>query len=277
VNDLPIDVSGGANIGGYSFASLGMKLLSSNIPILPEARQQEDEIPGMDGSLDLGTEYGPRQIELNVFVGSISKIELHSKLAKIASIFSPKRGIQPLVIFPQTGKLFNVKFNGSLPLEKIGAMNGKFTIPLKAFDPIAYSVTDTSEPLKLGQGYTLGQGLRLGDNYTFEAKQSVTTFSVYHAGTHEAKSLIRITGTGNNLILTNDSTKEGMNIDLSLIQGDILEIDCKLNRITINGSNAFYAFSGVYPKLIEGENIFTVSASNPNLQIEFIFRHAYLY
>jgi phage-related protein len=274
---MPYDVSGGANIGGYSFASLGIKLLSSNIPILPETRQQEDDLPGLDGSLDLGTEYGPRQIELEVFVKADSKTELHSKLAKIASIFSPRRGIQPLVITPQTGKLFYVKFNGSLSLEKIGSMNGKFTIPLKAFDPFAYSVNDTSEPIRLGQGYTLGQGLRLGDSYTFEAKQASTNFSVYHAGTHEAKPLIRVTGTGSNLVLTNDSTEEGLIVDLTLLQGDILEIDCKLNRIAINGSNAFYAFSGVYPKLVEGENIFTLTSSNPNLQIEFIFRHTYLY
>jgi phage-related protein len=275
---MPYDVSGGANIGGYTFASLGIKLLSSNIPILPETRQQEDEIPGLDGSLDLGTEYGPRQIELDVFVKADSKTELHSKLAKLASIFSPRRGIQPLVITPQTGKLFYVKFNGSLPLEKIGSMNGKFTIPLKAFDPFAYSVNDTSEPLKLGQGYTLGQGLRLGEKYTVEAKQPVTTFSVYHAGTHEAKPLIRITGTaGGNLILTNDTTEEGLKVDLALQQGDVLEIDCKYQRIKLNGSNTFYAFSGVYPKLVEGGNNFTLTADNPNLNIEFIFRHTYLY
>jgi phage-related protein len=274
---MPYDVSGGAYIGGYSFASLGIKLLSSNIPILPETRQQEDDIPGLDGSLDLGTEFGPRQIELEVFVKADSKAELHSKLAKIASVFSPRRGIQSLVVSPQTGKLFYVKFNGSLPLEKIGAMMGKFTIPLKAFDPFAYSVNDTSEPLKLGQGYTLGQGLRLGDSYTFEVKQANTSFSVHHAGTHEAKPLIRITGTGSDIIFTNDTTEEGLNVDLTLQQGDILEIECKLSRITINGINAFYAFSGVYPRILEGDNLFTLTASNPNLTIEFIFRHTYLY
>jgi phage-related protein len=271
------DISGGGNIAGLSFASLSLKLLSSNIPILPETRQQEDEIPGLDGSLDLGTGYGPRQIELEVLVKADSKTELHSKLAKTASVFSPKKGIQPLVIATQPGKMFYVKFNGSLPLEKIGSLSGKFTIPLKAFDPFAYSVNGTSEPLKLGQGYTLGQGLRFGDSYTFEAKQTSTTFSVYHAGTHEAKPIIRITGTGSNLILVNDSTDEGLAVDLTLLQGDTLEIDCKNQRIFLNGSNAFYAFSGGYPRLVEGSNDFTLTASNPNLTIEFIFRHTYLY
>lgn len=269
-------MNGGATIGGVSFASLGLTLLKANVPLLPEVRQYEEEIPGMDGLLDLGTEYGPRPIELDVEFSADNETEYQTRLSNIAKVFNPKRGAQPLVLDRMLGKMYYVKYNGTISIEKIATL-GTFTIPLKAFDPFAYSVTDTTVPLALGQGYSLGMGLRLGDAYSFTVKASPTVLKVYHAGNHEAKPLIRLTGTGSNITIANDTTQEAFSVNLTLKSTDVLEIDCAKSKIRLNGQNAFYAFSGLFPKLAEGENSFTITATSPNLTVAFVFRHTYLY
>ncbi|NBI30771.1 phage tail domain-containing protein [Chengkuizengella marina] len=272
-----MDLRGGGNIGGTSFESLGLLLTKADIPLLPTTRQIEEEIPGYDGILDLGTEFGARMIELTFNMMESDEVTFQSKLSAIASMFNPRKGIQPLVLNRSSGKQYFVKFNGTIPIERV-AQFGTFTVPLKAFDPFAYSVTDTSEPLQFGQGYTFGQGLRAGSPYSFSITNEVTNFNVYHAGNMEVKPLIRISGKGSNIVMTNDTTQEGFSLlDLSLNSDDVLEMDCATSRILLNGSNALYAFTGMFPKLAEGDNAFEFTASTPNMTIDFVFKHRYLY
>jgi len=71
-----IDTSGGGNIGGKSFASLGLLLTKADVPLLPSVRQVEEQIPGHNGTIDLETNFGARQIELtfDVFCGNRGRI-----------------------------------------------------------------------------------------------------------------------------------------------------------------------------------------------------------
>ncbi|WP_409346766.1 phage tail family protein [Paenibacillus sp. MBLB4367] len=273
-------VNGGGRFGGTAFSDVGLLLTKADVPLLPETKQFEDDIPGMDGMLDLGMEYGPRPINLTFQVlAKNGEGEYQTKLQQIAKMFAPHRGAQPLILERAPGKQWLAKYNGTMSIERIAQL-GEFTLPLKAHYPFASSVPDNQQPLRLGLGYVIGMGYHLGmgpTGYSFPVTTSPRAFSVYHAGTYFAKPIIRITGTGSNISIANDTTAEAMMFNGALSGGDTLEIDCSRQRITKNGVNAFAGFSGVYPRLAEGNNNFTITATAANLTVVFIFRHTYLF
>ncbi|MFC4103595.1 phage tail family protein [Paenibacillus xanthanilyticus] len=270
--------NGGATFGGVSFASLGLRVVKADIPLLPDTRQAEEELPGYDGALDIETEYGPRTIELEVALVAADEGEYQARLAQIAKVFNARAGVKPLVLDRAPGKRWICKYNGSISVEKI-AQFGTFTLPFKAFNPFSESVNDTTAPLEFGQGYTFGMGLRLGDAYSFSVTSSPTTVNVYHAGTHEAYPVIRISGAASNVSLTNNTTGQTFAYNAALASGDVLEIDCAplAQSVRKDGTNAAHNFTGRFPKLVEGDNSITITAAGANLTVAFIFRHTYLY
>lgn len=269
--------NGGATIGGVTFTSLGLIVLKTNIPLMPETRQVEEEIPGKDGSIDMETTFGPRVIEIDVQLTVTDGEQAYQiALQNIAKTFNPRKGVQSLILDRMTGKRWLVKYNGTIPIEKI-AQIGVFTIPFKAFYPFAESVNVSTAPLTLDDGYVIGMGLRLDDTYTHTVNTSPKTVSVYHAGTYDVKPIIRITGAGTNISVTNDTTAEGLTWTGTLGAADVLEIDCTKCTVTKNGVNAYSGFSGTFPKLTEGDNSITIAGTSLNCGVSFVFRHTYLY
>jgi len=278
---MSVDTSGGGNIGGKSFASLGLLLTKAAVPLLPSVRQVEEELPGRNGTLDLETNFGARQIELTFDFVAATEGEYQTNLSAVAGAFNPVKGQQTLVLDRSPGKQYNVKFNGSIPIEKLATI-GEFTVPLKAFNPMPESVIDSlDENTELDDGITLGMGYELNEEPTrYSVTGSPASLSVDHHGNAEVHPLIKITGTSGgaaDLTISNDTTSEAMQISTALVSGDVLEIDCDAKTVRLNDANIFDKFSGIYPKLTEGANSFTITADVPDLTIEFIFRHRYLY
>ncbi|MDP5274357.1 phage tail domain-containing protein [Chengkuizengella axinellae] len=268
--------NGGGTIGGVPFKNLGLKLTKANIPLLPEIKSTEEEIPGLEGVIDLETKYGARLIELTFILVETDEVLYQVALQNIAKVMNIKIGLQPLVLDRAGGKRWMVKVNGNIPIEKLAQM-GEFTVPFKAPFPFAESVTDTMEEIDLNDGYMLGMNYRLDmspESYIFDVIDS-NTFDVFHAGNHEVDPVIKISGTGSEITLTNDTTAQGLHWSGTL--NGTLEIDCKKKRIKFNDQNAFYDFSGTYPKLIEGDNSITITGTSLNCEVSFIFRHTYLY
>lgn len=270
------EINGGGSIDGVTFESLGLLLTKVDIPLLPTTRQIEEEIPGRDGTIDLETRFGSRQIELTFQVVGTDEAGYHAKLSSIASLFNPLKGVQELKL-ERTSKRYLVKFNGSIPIERI-AQIGEFTVPLKMFNPFPQSVTNAQSTYDLGDGYSLGMGLDLeAETYSFNVTASPTSFIVEHEGNATAKPIIKITGSGSSITISNDTTLESLTYSGALVTGDVLEIDSERMTIELNGVNDFKNFSGVFPNLASGNNTFTITSTSPNFTIEYIFRHTYLY
>lgn len=270
-------MTGGGTIGGVTFASLGLLLTKADVPLLPDTRQTEEEIPGMDGTLDMETTYGPRLINLTFQLVAASEGEYQIRLQQIASVFNARAGIKELVLDRISGKRWMVKYNGSISVDKIAQL-GTFTVPLKAFYPFAESVKDTTVAPTLNDGYTLGMGLKLGmsaADYTFAIDSTPKAVTVYNAGTYDAKPIIRVTGPASSVTIKNETTGETLTWANTLAAGSVLEIDCNKSTITLNGGNSFYYFAGVFPRLSPGDNHFTVTAAGAT--VSFVFRHTYLY
>ncbi|MBB6689904.1 phage tail family protein [Cohnella xylanilytica] len=271
--------NGGATFGGVAFSSLGLLVTKANIPLLPETRQSEEEIPGLDGTIDLLTEYGPRMIELEVTMLASDETDYQIRLQKIAKVFNARAGVKPLILDRMTGKRWMCKYNGQIPIEKMATL-GTFTLPFKAFFPFSESVTDTGTPIAYGQGYTYGMGFRYGGGrYSFLVTSSPKALVVYHAGTHEAYPVIRLTGSGSNITIRNETTGEQCTLSVIMAAGDVVEVRCApLEQVVIrNGTDITRAHSGIFPRLVEGDNNISITATAPSLTVAFIFRHTYLY
>lgn len=269
--------NGGATFGGVSFSSLGLLLTKADIPFLPETRQIEEELPGLDGSVDIATEYGPRPISLEVMLVTEDELDYQLKLQQMAKIFNAKAGVKPLILDRMPGKRWMAKYNGSISTDKIGQL-GTFTLPFKAFNPFAESVQDSTGSLEYGQGYLYGMGLRIGDSYSFPLSVFPSTIAVYHAGTEAAYPIIRITGAASNITVTNTTTGESFSLSVTNGVNDVIEINCAPLQQTVrkNGGNASAVFNGKFPRLLEGENSFTITATG-SCTVAFLFRHTYLY
>ncbi|MGI2294182.1 phage tail domain-containing protein [Paenibacillus sp. GXUN7292] len=270
--------NGGATFGGVSFASLGLLLTKAHIPLLPETVQTEEELDGLDGLVDVETKYGPRLIELEVSLITEDETEYQIALQRIAKIFNARAGIKPLVLDRMTGKQWLCKYNGRIPIEKVGSI-GEFTLPFKTFFPFSESVTDSVTQLEYGQGYSYGMGLQYAGLATFNVTSSPTDLTVNHAGTHEAYPLIRLVGSGTNIIITNTTTGESLSINQVMSASDVLEIDCRPleQMVRKNGISSFNGVLGTFPRLVEGVNIITITATGAKLTVSFVFRHTYLY
>lgn len=272
--------NGGATFGGVSYASLGLQLLKEHISLLPETVQDEEELPGLDGTIDVETRYGPRTIEHEVMMLAADEGEYQFRLQQIAKVFNARAGVKPLVRDRAPGKRYMAKYNGRIPIEKIASI-GQFTLPFKAFYPFAESVTDTSTRLAYGQGYTYGMGLHYGmsGQYSFAVNSSPTTRSIYHAGTHEAYPIIRLVGSCSNLTLTNTTTGETLQLNMPIPSNSTVEINCAPleQSVTRNGVLSLNGVLGTFPRLVEGNNNITISGTSLNLTVSFIFRHTYLY
>jgi len=270
--------NGGATYGGVSFASLGLLVTGVNIPLLPETIQEEETLPGLDGSIDLDVRYGPRMIEITVELLVKDESEYQTALQRIAQVLNARQGSKPLVLDRMPGKRWMVKYNGSISIEKIASF-GSFTLPFKAFYPFSESILESNQPFEYGQNYSFGMSFRYGDLYTFSVTSSPKVQWIYHAGTHEAFPIIRLKGSGSNIKVTNHTTSESLAINTLMTVNDVIEINCAPleQTITKNGISAVSAAIGIFPRLIEGENNITISATGANLTVDFIFRHTYLY
>ncbi|RJE90671.1 phage tail family protein [Paenibacillus sp. 1011MAR3C5] len=270
--------NGGASYGGVSFASLGLLVTGVNLPLLPETIQEEESLPGLDGSLDMEMRYGPRMIEVTVELLTKDESEYQAALQRLAKVFNARLGSKPLVLDRMPGKRWMAKYNGTISIEKIASL-GSFTLPFKAFYPFSESVLESHQMLEYGQNYLFGMGLRYGDTYSFGVTTSPKSQLIYHAGTHEAFPVIRMRGSGSNIKITNTATSESLTINTVMTANDVVEINCAPLEQTIlkNGISAVSGATGKFPRLIEGENKITISATGANLTVDFIFRHTYLY
>lgn len=270
--------NGGATFGGVSYASIGLLLLKENISLLPETIQTEEELDGLDGSIDIEVRYAPRLIEHEVMLLAADEAEYQMRLQQIAKLLNARTGVKPLIRDRMTGKRFMAKYNGRIPIEKIASL-GQFTIPYKAFFPFSESVSDSASTFAYGQGYSYGMGLRYGDAYSFEVSASPANISVYHAGTYEAFPVILLAGSGSNITIANETTGESLTINQTMTGSDVMEIDCAPLEQTVrkNGVSSFNGVSGKFPRLVEGDNNITITGTGLDLTVSFIFRHTYLY
>jgi len=114
-------------------SSIGASLFERRLPVLPDTEDNTIKLADVDGELDFGSTYGPRLIELTLYI-SVSPAEYHRTLAQLARIFNAKRGELTLEFSDMPGKYYRAVYNGTLaPDNQIGSR--LVNVALKMNDP----------------------------------------------------------------------------------------------------------------------------------------------
>ena len=204
---------------------LGVKVTNdSRHELMPSTRDSAEEIPGMHGEIDFGTEFKARMLELSVVTNNgYTSLEKSDLQRLFAMYLNPIRGAKKLVFSDDIDKCYMVKYSG-----KIDPTNHptwfQFAIPFKMSDPFIYGTFDKS---------LVGNG------------------NLINSGTYETGLIIEIQGPATNPTLTIGA--EIITYSGTIPGGQSLVINTGKGTVKIGPVNAMADYNGALPLLYPGE------------------------
>jgi phage-related protein len=260
------------NINGVWMSTVGAALYERRLPVLPTSEDYTLKVPGRDGVIDAGLDYGARTVGLT-FEITVGAAEFNATVANLARTFNSRKGPLILEFADMPDKKYRCVYAGTLALGQTGSR--LIDVELRMNDPWPESAQTTEE-------HEYGEGLIVGDGYfyvdsAFEITASGQSFTVTNTGTLDVAPLIRITGAFTNLTL-NDG-ESALVLTGSTAPTDVIEIDCAVDKRTVrkNGVNAFAMSNRVFPMVLPGDTEITVTAAAVNVRVEYIYRYKYAY
>ena len=214
----------------YILQPLGVRVTGdSRDELLPATRDSTEEIPGMDGEYDFGSEFKARALELAVVTrNEMNAVEKKTLKRAIAKWLDPTKGYLPLQFADEPNVIYMVKYAG-----KIDPTNHptwfQFTIPFKMNNPFMIGL---HEKKMVGAGMAINDG-----NYKTGLK-----FEIKGPAVNPQVSV------GDKIFFY-----EG-----EIPAGQTLYVDTFNKTIRLNDVNAIDRNRGVFPLLNPGEtNVFT--------------------
>jgi len=199
-------------------------LRDSKFSLIAGTRDGLEEVDGMDGAVDFGSEFSTGDITLELIsTDGLSKTEINTLRDTVIAYLNQLRDYGTLTWEADPDKILAIRLNGkpSRDVNILGAF--KISIPL------------TCQPIWVGE----------------TEHTQVGSGTLNNAGTFETPVIVEIRGP-----CTNPSVVIGsytMTYTGSLVSSDILIIDTGALTATFNGVNAL-AFNGVFPQLDVGDN-----------------------
>ena len=262
-------------LGGKTARELGIVMLrESQRPILPGTVDKTMSIPGRHGAWDFGAELDARVFELECAFVTKNPRELQQKIMALAAHLVDSYG-RPreleLRFDARPGQFFTVRYAGRLPIERVAGL-GRFTLPLVAYDPFAYSVATNDEVVWGSEVITFEADYLMG--HTGGQVQTVTSPQSYVVTVmgYAIRPTILVNGSGSNVAIS----ANGKSFSLGSFSNANWIIDGENYTVTRDGQNALSEFSGDFLELLPGENTVTVSGSGLNLTVQVKFRDKYL-
>lgn len=137
--------NGGFTLNRVPAKQLGIQLTGdSQRPILPPTVDFMLDIPGRNGSWDFGADLGPKPFDLSCALITKNEIFLQQAVSNLAAFLVDRYGkprMLELIFDYQPDRKYYVRYVGVLAIDRIIGL-GRFTLPLVAFDPHAYALTD---------------------------------------------------------------------------------------------------------------------------------------
>lgn len=253
---------------GIHSSEMGINLLSYTVHS-PSVREYEDEASGRPGTIDYGSEWGPRQIDLKIDIVPDSD-PFKVRQSKLLSWLNPTKDVGMLIFDDVPGRYYLAKFNGRLGSQQFNTY-GQFEYSMKCYDPYAYSivtndeVTWGSEVITFNDDYLMGH--EGGDVKTITAN---TSYNVVVSGTEPVQPIITISGTGTNVKVS----AHGKEFTIGSLDGASWVIDCQKYLVKKNG--ALSSIEGEFLQLEPGDNEIAVNGSGMNFTMQTTFRDQFI-
>jgi phage-related protein len=229
----------------------------------PERRLQIEDLPRVDGAVELSNLWGQRGISMTGFVEGEDRGELEDNKNALKRALAPK--LQRLVIdtLSNQGRYYNATCESLAIVERAGEniRHLVWDAQFIAADPFAYDTELTVLP-----EFTAGHN---------------ATATATNIGDLRIDPTIKVRTTNTvpvTLTILNQTTGERITPSTTIVNGDRLVIDTSTLSILKNGVEIDYA--GGFPHLTTGSNVFkftVVAASGtPTVLVEMSWRHRYI-
>ena len=199
----------------------------SRYELLPSTRDISEEVTGIHGELDFGTEFRARTLELTVAALNPPNCEEEFDREKLKRLYAkyldPTKGYRNLVFADDVEKTYQVKFSGRINFTQFPDWF-QFTIPFKMANPF---IIGSIEKVQVGSG------------------------TISNDGTFETGLIIEILGPATNPTITIGGDILAYNNTLS--NGQVLTIDTEKQTVKIGNNNAVMDYNKVFPLLAPGE------------------------
>ena len=199
-------------------------LRDSRHELMPQTRDNTEEIPGRHGEYDFGSELKSRLMELHVATDDgLSQLQKEQLKRTIAKYLNPVAGTKKMVFLDDMDVEYEVKYAGKIDLTKYTDWM-EFTIPFKMCNPFIESTTEHSQT---------GEGV------------------IVNAGTFETPILIEIPGPA-----TSPTVSVGASViayTSTIAAGQTLIIDTDAQTAKIGSVNAIAQVTGDIDYMLEPE------------------------
>lgn len=234
---------------------------------MPPVSFVEDEVPFQDGTLFRNVKVKSRDIDIPLLIKADNEIGLRQKVRDCLRMFNPKIGdgrIKATAADGSQRELF-CRYSGGLEGKEDRSFKGlvwmNLILVFHAFDPYWYDSSSIVQTFKINESPGLFfpiLPLRLASSTVF------ADVTIDNTGDVETWPEWIITGPCDSVVLSNITTGETTNLEISLEVGETITIDTSPFVKTItksDGTNLFYTMT-------DDSSLWALEAGNNNIQIE---------
>ncbi|MBH0323378.1 distal tail protein Dit [Bacillus cereus] len=264
-------------IDGKSLNQLGLALLPGfQHPAAPPIRDYTVSIPGRIGAYYFGSDIDPLEFNLPLIIKpQEDRFSLTAVIRKMVAAFIDPYGKPKevkLIFDYEPDKYYLVRYSGSMPIDRYFRM-GKFELPLVAYDPYAYSVSQSTDEIRWEDMIPWMSDIPINFKKTSYTVTNPQTLTAENYGQKVVRPVIEISGSANNLTFT----LNGERFSLGSFANSSFLIDAEQYAVIKNGQNFLFQMQGNLEKLelMPGANAIPIGGSNLNINIAFKYRAKY--
>lgn len=244
-------------------------------PLTPSFSRKTYSIPGREGVIPFGTEIKEKEFAYPLIIMERFHIEMQRKFEKFIAFFFDEYG-QPRTIKMvrdyDPGKFYYVELAQQITPDRL-AEDGKFVLPLVAYDPRAYSIMDSTKELHWNDSIPWMSDIPINFKKTSYIINGSQNLSINNFGTMVVRPIVEIKGSAENLTLTIN----GERFSFGTFVNSSFLIDTQRYMVIKNGNNFLFEMKGNLEKLElkSGINSINIAGSNINTNIDFKFHSKY--
>lgn len=244
-------------------------------PLTPSFTRKTYSIPGREGVIPFGTEIKEKEFSYPLMIMERFHIEMQRKFEKFTGFFFDQYGNPRKVKMVRDydpSKFYYVELAQQITPDRLPE-DGKFVLPLVAYDPRGYSIVKSTDKIKWGTRIPFATQIPFGYKPSQYNVVSSQTLNVDNNGSLVVRPIIEISGTVTELILNINSEV----FNFGNLKNETLLIDAQHYTVKKNSQNYLFKMTGNLEKieLFPGNNTVQIGGSSINLKVTFNFRGKY--
>ncbi|KXY80138.1 phage tail domain-containing protein [Bacillus cereus group sp. MYBK12-2] len=244
-------------------------------PLTPSFSRKTYSLPGVEGVIPFGTEVKEKHFAYPLMIMERFHIEMQRKFERFTDFFFDQYGNPRQVKMVRDyapSKFYYVELAQQITPDRLPE-DGKFTLPLVAYDPRAYSVVNSNDKITWGSKIPFATPITFGHKPSQYNVTSPQTLVINNIGTLVVRPVIEIFGRAKSLTIRIN----GALFTFGDLTNGIVVIDAERYTVMKNGKNYLYEMKGNIEvlKMNPGENKVEVGGTDVAVQLTFDFRGKY--